>query len=117
MVQLPDAQKLVNDASKNIVDYRSWLSSAISEAERLHRTQNASLNAAESAIQESRQKLKHAFDRLSQLQDDIYANLDSENRPTNKTFVVGAGKKAAAAAVRKQKAINKKNTASKKKKK
>ncbi|ASY13960.1 hypothetical protein B1s21160_04950 [Candidatus Nanopelagicus hibericus] len=112
-----DAQKLVNDASKNIVDYRSWLSSAISEAERLHRTQNASLNAAESAIQESRQKLKHAFDRLSQLQDDIYANLDSENRPTNKTFVAGAGKKAAAAAARKQKAINKKNTASKKKKK
>ncbi len=112
-----DAQKLIADAGKSILDYRSWLSSAISEAERLHRTQNASLNAAENAIQESRQKLKHAFDRLSQLQDDIYANLDSENRPTNKTFVAGAGKKAADAAARKQKAIKTKNNAGKKKKK
>ena len=104
-----DAQKLIEDASKNIIDYRSWLSSAISEAERLHRTQNASLNAAEHAIQESRQKLKHAFDRLSQLQMDINANLDGQNRPTGKTYVPGAGKKAAAAAARKQKTANSKN--------
>ena len=104
-----DAQKLIEDASKNIVDYRSWLSSAISEAERLHRAQNASLNAAEHAIQESRQKLKHAFDRLSQLQMDINANLDGQNRPTGKTYIPGAGKKAAAAAARKQKTANSKN--------
>ncbi|MDA2998095.1 MAG: hypothetical protein O2872_04250 [Actinomycetota bacterium] len=104
-----DAQKLIEDASKNIIDYRSWLSSAISEAERLHRAQNASLNAAEHAIQESRQKLKHAFDRLSQLQMDINANLDGKNRPTGKTYVPGAGKKAAAAAARKQKTANSKN--------
>jgi hypothetical protein len=80
----------------------------------LHRAQNSSLNAAENAIQESRQKLKHAFDRLSQLQMDINANLDSENKPVAKTFVVGAGKKAAAAAARKQKAANSKKTTSKK---
>ena len=104
-----DAQKLIEDASKNIIDYRSWLSSAISEAERLHRAQNASLNAAEHALLESRQKLKHAFDRLSQLQMDINANLDGQNRPTGKTYVPGAGKKAAAAAARKQKTANSKN--------
>ena len=120
-----DAQKLIENAAKNIVDYKSWLSSAISEAERLHLAQNASLNAAENAIQESRQKLKHAFDRMSQLQMDINANLDAENRPVGKTYVAGAGKKAAVAAARKQKAANKKSvskktaskkTASKKKK-
>jgi len=99
-----DAQKLIEGAAKNIVDYKSWLSSAISEAERLHRAQNASLNAAENAIQESRQKLRHAFDRLAQLQMDINANLDGENRPTGKTYVAGAGKKAAVAAARKQQA-------------
>jgi hypothetical protein len=110
-----DAQKLIESASKNIVDYRSWLSSAISEAERLHRAQNASLNAAEHAIQESRQKLKNAFDRLSQLQMDINANLDAQNNPVGKTYVAGAGKKAAAAAARKQKAANNKNTKKKKK--
>jgi len=115
-----DAEKLIENAAKNIVDYKSWLSSAISEAERLHRAQNASLNAAENAIQESRQKLKHAFDRLSQLQMDINANLDSENSPAGKTYVAGAGKKAAVAAARKQRAANKKaigkKTAIKKKK-
>ncbi|MFM8632793.1 MAG: hypothetical protein ACKOCG_03135 [Candidatus Nanopelagicus sp.] len=104
-----DAQKLISDAAKNIVDYRTWLSSAISEAERLHRAQNASLKAAENAITESRQKLNHAFDRLSQLQADINANLDSENKPAGKAFVPGAGKKAAQAAARKQKAANNKN--------
>jgi len=93
------------------------LSSAISEAERLHRAQNSSLNAAEQAIQESRQKLRHAFDRLSQLQADINANLDSESKPTGKVFVPGAGKKAAQAAARKQKAANRKQPASKKKSK
>ena len=110
-----DAQKLISDAAKNIVDYRSWLSSAISEAERLHRAQNASLNAAEHAIAESRQKLRHAFDRLSQLQADINANLDADSKPAGKVFVPGAGKKAAQAAARKQKAANNKNTAKKKK--
>jgi hypothetical protein len=110
-----DAQKLISDAAKNIVDYRSWLSSAISEAERLHRAQNASLNAAEHAIAESRQKLKSAFDRLSQLQSDINANLDIESKPTGKVFVPGAGKKAEQAAARKQKAANNKNKANKKK--
>jgi hypothetical protein len=110
-----DAQKLISDAAKNIVDYRSWLSSAISEAERLHRAQNSSLNAAENAIAESRQKLKYAFDRLSQLQADINANLDIESKPAGKVFVPGAGKKAAQAAARKQKTANKKNKTNKKK--
>lgn len=109
-----DAQKLISDAAKNIVDYRSWLSSAISEAERLHRAQNSSLNAAEQAIAESRQKLRHAFDRLSQLQSDINANLDSDSKPVGKVFVPGAGKKAAQAAARKQKAANNKKASKKK---
>lgn len=108
-----DAQKLVENASRSIVEYRSWLTSAISEAERLHRAQNSSLNAAENAILESRQKLKNAFDRLSQLQSDLNANLDSENRPVSKTFVAGAGKRSAEAAARKQKAANNKKTATK----
>jgi hypothetical protein len=110
-----DAQKLISDAANNIVNYRSWLSSAISEAERLHRAQNASLNAAEHAISESRQKLRHAFDRLSQLQADINANLDADSKPAGKVFVAGAGKKAAQAAAKKQKAANNKNKAKKKK--
>ena len=68
------------------------------------------------AIAESRQKLRHAFDRLSQLQSDINANLDADSKPTGKVFVPGAGKKAAQAAARKQKAANNKKVKKKKSK-
>jgi len=110
-----ESQKMMQDAATRIVDYRSWLSTAISEAERLHRSQNASLNAAEQAIAQTRQKLQHAFDRLAELQMDINANLDSDNKPSAKTFISGKGRQDAAAAARKQVAEKKKASAKKKK--
>jgi vacuolar-type H+-ATPase subunit H len=102
-----ESQKLIETAAGQIVDYRSWLSTAIGEAERLHRSQNASLNAAEQAIAQTRQKLQHAFDRLAELQMDINANLDAGNNPVGKTFVSGKGKQMAAAAQRQQLAAKK----------
>ena len=45
---------------------------------------------------------------------DINANLDAENKPVTKTFVVGAGKRAAESTVRKQKTTNSKKSKSKK---
>ena len=103
-----EAQKITEGASRDVADYRSWLTTAIAEADRLHRIQNQSLNGAEQAIQEPRRKLKNAFDRLSPLQLGIKANLDAESKPVGKVFVAGAGKKAAAAAKRKQKSVNNK---------
>jgi hypothetical protein len=102
-----ESQKMIENAASQIIDYRGWLSSAISEAERLHRSQNASLNAAEQAIQQTRQKLQHAFDRLAELQMDINANLDAANKPAGKTFVSGKGKQKALAAERQQIAARK----------
>ena len=102
-----ESQRMIETAASQIVDYRSWLSTAIGEAERLHRSQNASLNAAEQAIQQTRQKLQHAFDRLAELQMDINANLDSGNNPVGKTFISGKGKQVAAAAERQEIAAKK----------
>jgi chromosome segregation ATPase len=110
-----ESQKMIENAATQIIDYRSWLSTAISEAERLHRSQNASLNAAEQAIAQTRQKLQQAFDRLAELQMDINANLDSTNKPSGKTFVAGKGKQVAAAAARREVAEKKKASAKKKK--
>jgi hypothetical protein len=116
-----ESQKMIENAASQIVDYRGWLSTAIAEAERLHRSQNASLNAAEQAIQQTRQKLQHAFDRLAELQMDINANLDAVNKPAGKTFVSGKGKQVAAANARRaeaqKKAEQKKATAKKSSKK
>jgi vacuolar-type H+-ATPase subunit H len=110
-----DASKLIADAAKSIVGYRSWLSSAILEAERLHKAQNSSLNAAEQAIKESREKLRHTFNRLAALQADLNANLDGHDNPTGKVFVAGAGKKIARAAAKRKNVANRKNSSDKKK--
>ena len=92
-----EAEKIISEATVAVGEFRSWLTSAISESERLYRVQTQSLNAAEQAIGETRSRLKQAFERLSALQGDIDANIDSNNRPVEKTFVRNGGKNPAAA--------------------
>jgi len=82
-----EAEKIISEATVAVGEFRSWLTSAISESERLYRIQTQSLNAAEQAIGETRSRLKQAFERLAALQGDIDANIDSDDRPVEKTFV------------------------------
>ena len=82
-----EAEKIISEATVAVGEFRSWLTSAISESERLYRIQTQSLTAAEHAIGETRSRLKQAFERLAALQGDIDANIDSDNRPIEKTFV------------------------------
>jgi hypothetical protein len=82
-----EAEKIISEATVAVGEFRSWLTSAISESERLYRIQTQSLTAAEHAIGETRGRLKQAFERLAALQGDIDANIDSDNRPIEKTFV------------------------------
>ena len=82
-----ESEKIIVEATNEIGEFKSWLTSAISESERLYRVQTQSLNAAEGAIAEARGRLKQAFERLAALQGDIDANIDSNNRPVEKTFV------------------------------
>lgn len=87
-----EAEKVISEATVAVGEFRSWLTSAISESERLYRIQTQSLNAAEQAIGETRSRLKQAFERLAALQGDIDANIDIDNRPVGKTFVRNGGK-------------------------
>jgi len=82
-----EAERIISDATGEISEFRSWLTSAISESERLYRVQTQSLNAAEQAIGETRGRLKQAFERLAALQGDIDANIDENDRPVEKTFI------------------------------
>ncbi len=82
-----EAEEMVSGAVSEIASYRGWLSTAIAEAERLHRIQTQSLNAAEQAIEQTRQRLSSAFEKLASLQIDIDSNLDSDNRPRTKNYV------------------------------
>ncbi|NDA38948.1 MAG: hypothetical protein EBX86_02505 [Actinobacteria bacterium] len=63
-----EAERLVQSATTEVAEYRTWLSQVISEAERLYRIQSQSLDAAESAISQSRQRLDSAFTKLTDLQ-------------------------------------------------
>ena len=91
-----EAEKVMSEAVTSVGEFRSWLTSAISESERLYRIQTQSLNAAEQAIGETRSRLKQAFERLAALQGDIDANIDINNHPVEKTFVRNGGKAPAA---------------------
>ena len=81
-----EAEKLIAEATGEISNFRTWLTNAISESERLYRIQTHSLHAAEQAIAETKSKLAHAFDRLSGLQSSIDASLSEDNRPTKETL-------------------------------
>jgi cell division septum initiation protein DivIVA len=85
-----EAERIISAATSEIADYRGWLTSAISESERLYRIQTQSLAQAESAISQSRARLQGAFERLAGLQGDIDGNLTADNRPRGKTFARGA---------------------------
>ena len=88
-----EAEQIISTASGEVGNFRTWLTSAISESERLYRIQTQSLSAAERAISETRSRLQTAFDRLASLQGDIDSNLDDQNRPVKKTFAVSGAEK------------------------
>jgi len=81
-----EAEKLIAEATGEISNFRTWLTNAISESERLYRIQTQSLNAAEQAITETKNKLSGAFERLSGLQTSIDASISTENKPVKKSL-------------------------------
>ena len=82
-----EADELIASAVTDIADYRGWLSTAIAEASRLHKIQSQSLNAAEQAIEQTRNRLASAFEKLAALQGDIEANLTPQNLPKAKEYI------------------------------
>jgi hypothetical protein len=74
-----ESEKMISDASREITEYRQWLSGVITEAERLYKVQTQSLDAAESAIHQSRSRLESAFLRLAELQKNVVENLKADD--------------------------------------
>jgi len=78
-----EGERIVADATTEVSGYRQWLAGVISEAERLYRIQKQSLDAAESAIQQSRNRLDGAFQRLEELQKSVIENLNADDTLIN----------------------------------
>ena len=82
-----EAERLVLTATTEVSEYRNWLSGVISEAERLYRIQTQSLDAAENAISQSRQRLESAFNRLAELQKQVISAISADGTPSGDTKV------------------------------
>jgi hypothetical protein len=78
-----EGERIITEATTEVSGYRQWLSGVISEAERLYRIQKQSLDAAETAIQQSRNRLDGAFQRLEELQKSVLDNLNSDDTLIN----------------------------------
>ena len=74
------ASAIVAAATSDIQAYRQWLGSAIAEAERLYRIQVSSLNSAQDAITQARERLDSAFYNLSNLPVKVEEKLEKESQ-------------------------------------
>ncbi len=81
-----EAERLIAEAAVDVTSFKSWLTSAISESERLHRIQSQSLASAEEAIRQTRQRLTTAFEKLAALGSDIDSSLGEDSLPKENTF-------------------------------
>ena len=77
-----EAERMVLNATTEVSEYRNWLAGVISEAERLYRIQTQSLDAAENAISQSRQRLESAFNRLAELQKQVLSAISADGTPS-----------------------------------
>lgn len=76
-----EAEQMVATAMSDVTTYRAWLSGVIAEAERLYKIQTQSLEAAATAIVQSRSRLDAAWERLSQLNSAVERTLDESGKP------------------------------------
>lgn len=73
-----EGERIIGAATQDVTEYRQWLSGVISEAERLYKIQTQSLDAAETAIQQSRSRLESSFLRLAELQKHVLESLNDD---------------------------------------
>jgi tetrahydromethanopterin S-methyltransferase subunit B len=78
-----EGERIISTATGEITNYRQWLNGAIAEAERLYRIQKQALESAESSIQQSRNRLDGAFQKLEELQKSILENLNPNDTLIN----------------------------------
>jgi hypothetical protein len=81
-----EAERVIKEATDDIMNFKGWLLGAVEESERIQKVQHQALAAAEDGIRQARTRLSHAFERLSALGEDIQGSLDESHRPKDKEF-------------------------------
>lgn len=88
-----EGDRIVNEATHDVREYRQWLSGVITEAERLYKVQVQSLDAAESAIHQSRSRLEAAFLHLANLQKSVLSSLNGDDTVIKNTPITVASER------------------------
>lgn len=78
-----ESERIVSGATGEVANYRQWLTGVTIEAERLYKIQTQSLNSAEHAIRQSRDRLESAFTQLAELQKNVVENLNADDTIIN----------------------------------
>lgn len=76
-----EGERIISEATNDVVEYRQWLGGVIQEAERLYRIQTQSLDAASAAIEQSRSRLEGAYARLAELHRRVEDSINPDNTP------------------------------------
>lgn len=76
-----EADRLIFAATNDVSTFKNWLSSAITESEKLHRVQTQALNAAEDAIKQTRSRLTTAFEKLQNLSLSVSDSIGIDGKP------------------------------------
>lgn len=75
-----EGEQIINGATRDVLDYRQWLSGVMEEASRLYRIQTQSLDAAEEAIHASRNRLESAYSRMAELRNNVLENIKEDGK-------------------------------------
>lgn len=73
-----EGDQIISGATREVMDYRQWLNSVMEEAGRLHKIQSQSLDAAQEAINASRNRLENAYSRLAELRSNVLENIKED---------------------------------------
>ncbi len=75
-----EGEQIISGATRDVLEYRQWLSGVMDEASRLYRIQTQSLDAAEEAIHASRNRLESAYGRLAELRNNVLENIKEDGK-------------------------------------
>lgn len=76
-----EAEQMIAAAMSDVSSYREWLGGVVTEAERHYKVQISSLEAASSAIVQSRTRLDAAWNRLTEISSAVERSLDESGKP------------------------------------
>ena len=93
------AEDLVTDASQEVAHFKNWLASTLTESERLYRTQLNSLNGAQTAIEEAKNRLTQSFTALRTMHANVLESADLTRSAANAPSKSDASDSAAPVAV------------------